>query len=275
MPYIYLVCLMLFCGTCFAGDPQQQKTVVVPANSFLMGCSTGDTLCDEDEGKAGGVKVSVEAFSIFRHETSVDEYRRCVETGLCKRPFDYKRSHYCNFDAPGRGNYPVNCVNWENAEAFCRWSGGRLAYEAEWELAARAGVTTPYPWGNEAANCSNSVMDPGTIHESDEETDGCWRDLSWPRGSFKPNALGLYDMVGGTSEWVMNWYGKNTLKTHYSKGDITGPLTGNTKTIKGGSWDEKYWSQRVSNRYNKPITGNPDLYGSNGIRCVIPLKSEH
>ena len=116
-------------------------------------------------------------------------------------------------------------------------------------------------------------MDPGEPNESDEETDGCWRDLSWPRGSFAPNQFGLFDMVGGTSEWVMNWYLVNAIEQHYSKGDLQGPTMGNTKVIKGGSWDEKYQAQRVSNRFDKPVTGNPDLYGPHGIRCVIPVAS--
>ncbi len=86
-------------------------------------------------------------------------------------------------------------------------------------------------------------------------------------------------MVGGTSEWVMNWYAPNAYARVYAKGDIKGPSMLEAKrmsktalkAIKGGSWDEKQWAQRVSNRFAKPITGNPDLYGSNGIRCVTPI----
>lgn len=248
----------------------EQKTILIPAGIFTMGCSAGDEICDRDEGPEGGVEVFVPSFYIFSHETSVAEYQLCVDSGKCELPFDYIRTHYCNYGAPGRENYPVNCVNWNNAQSYCKWQGGRLALEAEWEKAARAKSNYAFHWGAEPASCKNSVMDPGKLNESDEETDGCWRDLSWPRGSFPPNQFGLFDMVGGTSEWVMNWYAVNAIEQHYSKGDLHGPTIGNTKVIKGGSWDEKYQSQRLSNRFNKPITGNPDLYGSNGIRCVIP-----
>lgn len=242
--------------------------VTIPAGVFTMGCSKGDTLCDDDEGPQGGVEVQVAEFAIDVHETSVAEYRACVTAGACAKPFDYLRTHYCNYDAPGRDNYPVNCVNWNMAQQYCQWRGARLPFEAEWEKAARGGTHTPYPWGFKPASCKTAVMDPGTRNQRDTETDGCWRDLSWPRASFAPNPLGLYDMIGGTSEWVANWYQKDAYAERYHKGDLKGPETGTKKVIKGGSWDEKHWAHRVSNRFAKPVTGNPDLYGSNGIRCA-------
>lgn len=245
------------------------EQVTIEAGSFLMGCSSGDPLCDEDEGPEGGVEVFVPTFSIDIHEASVAEYRSCVESGKCERPFDFRRTHYCNYDAPGRDNYPINCVNWHNASQYCAARGMRLAYEAEWEKAARGGTSSPYPWGSEPSNCKRAVMDPGLRGQPDTSTDGCYRDLSWPRGSFAPNPFGLYDMIGGTSEWVQNWYQADAYVQRYGKGDISGPQTGTHKAIKAGSWDEKHWAQRVSNRFAKPTTGNPDLYGSNGIRCVL------
>lgn len=249
------------------------EQVVVPDGPFMMGCSAKDKLCEADEGPQGGVKVYVPAFAIDIHETSVVEYRACVQSGKCDRPFDFRRTHYCNYDAPGRDNYPVNCTNWEMATQYCAYRGKRLANEAEWEKAARAGTSTPYFWGREPANCQKAVMDPGSVNQPDTETDGCYRDLSWPRGSFPANPLGLYDMIGGTSEWVSNWYQKDAYENLYANGDLTGPSDGQRKVIKGGSWDEKHWAQRVSNRFAKPITGNPDLYGSNGIRCVSDIKN--
>lgn len=251
------------------------EQVTIPAGKFTMGCSANDKLCDEDEGPEGGVTVFVPEFSIDVHETSVAEYRACVVAGQCARPFDYRRTRYCNYNAPGRDNYPQNCVNWNNAKHYCAWRGMRLAYEAEWEKAARGGTVTPYFWGVTQANCKVAVMDPGKQGQPDTSTDGCYRDLSWPRGSFPANSFGLFDMIGGTSEWVENWYQQDAYQTLYSKGLLTFPKSGKRKVIKGGSWDEKHWAQRVSNRFAKPITGNPDLYGSNGIRCVNPGKQNN
>lgn len=244
--------------------------VFIPAGEIKVGCSIGDTQCQEDEGLSGGVLVNVPAFLIDSQETSVAEYRQCVEAGACERPFDYLRTRYCNYDAPGRDDYPVNCVNWNYAKRYCTWRGGRLAYGVEWEKAARGGTNTAHYWGKEQASCKRVVMNPG---ERGEKTYGCWRDLSWPRNSFLPNSLGLFDTIGGTSEWVMDWYDIEVHKNYYAKGKLTGPENGTLKAIRGGSWDEPFWAQRVSNRFAKPPIGNPDLYGSNGIRCVTPTPS--
>ena len=233
------------------------QQTLIPEAKVSVGCSTNDVLCDADEGSQGGVAVVVPAFLIDKQETSVAEYRACVNAEVCDRPFDFRRVHYCNYDAPGRDDYPVNCVNWNNAFAYCQWRGGRLAYEVEWELAARGGTSTPYFWGEEPASCKRAVMDPGKPGESDFETDGCWRDLSWPRNSFSANPFGLYDMIGGTSEWVMDWYDENVHADYFAKQLLRGPAEGKLKVIKGGSWDEKHWAQRVSNRFYKPVTGNP------------------
>lgn len=249
----------------------QQSQALIPGGPYTIGCSPGDEQCDADEGPKRGITVQIDAFRIDRHETSVAEYRRCVEAGVCRHPFTYRRSHYCNYDAPGRDHYPVNCVNWSQAYAFCRWREGRLAHEAEWEVAARAGSPWAQPWGPNPATCDEAVMDPGEPGQADYVTDGCWRDLSWPRGQFPPNLWGLYDVIGGVSEWVMNWYHEGAYREHYAKGDLAGPQSGSKKVIKGGAWDERAWAQRVSNRFSKPKRGNPDLYGSNGIRCVFPL----
>ena len=102
----------------------QQKPLLIPAGKFVMGCSQGDEICDQDEGPKGGIEVFVPSFYIFPHETSVAEYQLCVDSGNCELPFDYKRIHYCNYGAPGRDNYPVNCVNWNNAQSYCKWQGG-------------------------------------------------------------------------------------------------------------------------------------------------------
>ena len=247
------------------------ERVTIPSGGFYFGCSMGDADCQADEGPPGGIYLEIPAFSIDTHEASVAEYRECVAQGFCSKPFDVFRTHYCNYDAPRREDYPVNCVNWHQAREYCAWRGARLAYAVEWEKAARAGSRARFPWGDAPVNCARAVMDPGGPGDLDTETDGCYRDLSWPRGSFAPNAHGLFDMVGGTSEWVMDWYGGEDHTSHYSQDSLLGPEEGERKVIRGGSWDERSRAHRVSNNYAKPMEGNPDLYGSNGIRCVHPL----
>lgn len=243
-------------------------TVTVPAGSFSMGCSTGDPDCDKDEGPPGGVKVFVPAFRIDAYEVSVADYERCLTAGKCTRPKDHRRNGYCNLGAPDRADHPVNCVDWNQALAWCQWQGGRLPYEAEWEKAARAGSTTRYPWGRQVS-CRNAILDDGkTTGSVKGEPDGCGEDRTWPRGSRPPNALGLYDMHGNAGEWTMNWYAPDAIARLYATGKLDRPIEGQRKVVRGGSWDENPPNLRSSFRNVKPPVSGEAVYGSIGFRCV-------
>ena len=266
--------LLMLCLFSFNSHSSQQKQILIPAGKFLMGCSQHDPECDADEGVIGGSQVYVAAFKIDRHETSVEEFRKCVEDGSCDHPFDNQRNQYCNYNAPGRDKHPINCVSWQHAKQYCNWQSGRLLYEAEWEKAARAGVNNQrYPWGNENANCKHAIMDDGQTKTkvSADETDGCGEDRTWPRGSRPGNAFGLYDMNGGIAEWVANWYLPQAIQKLYSQGETHGPGQGQRKVIRGGAWDEQSWALSNSARWAKVPTGHSSLYGSNGIRCGYDL----
>ena len=57
------------------------ERVLIPAETFQMGCSSGDPACENDEGPAGGTAVSVPAFMLDTHEVTVAEYRACGQRG--------------------------------------------------------------------------------------------------------------------------------------------------------------------------------------------------
>ena len=244
------------------------QTVSIPAGVFNMGCSSGDKQCEKDEGKPGGTAVQVNAFKIDKHEVSVADYRHCIKAGKCTRPKDFKRNKYCNYGASGRDNHPINCVDWEQAVAYCSWRGGRLPYEAEWEKAARAGSTSRYPWGQEV-NCKHAILDDGkTMGSVKGEPDGCGEDRTWQRGSRSANKWGLYDMHGNAGEWIANWYAADAIQRLYAAGDLAGPAAGQRKLVRGGSWDENRANLRSSYRNVKfPVSGQA-VYGSIGFRCV-------
>ena len=248
------------------------ETVTVPAGPFPMGCSVNDSDCEKDEGPAGGTSVSVPAFRIDKYEVSVDDFRACIKAGMCTRPKDHERNKYCNFDARQRGNHPVNCVDWDQAFNYCRWKKGRLPYEAEWEKAARGGTTSRYPWGEEVT-CKQAILDDGvTMGSVKGEPDGCGEDRTWPRGSRDANPLGLFDMHGNAGEWTMNWYEPDALTALYAKDDLTGPLLGKQRVVRGGSWDENRPNLRSSFRNVKPPLSGKAVYGSIGFRCAYPDK---
>lgn len=242
--------------------------VTVPAGSFLMGCSTKDKACDKDEGPQNGTVVNVPGFSISTHEVTVAQYRACVEASHCTRPKDFQRNKYCNYAAAGRDDHPINCVDWSEADSYCKWKRHRLPREAEWEKAARAGSTTRYPWGQEV-NCNNAILDDGkTLGSAGDEPDGCGEDRTWPVGKRPANSLGLYDMHGNAGEWTATWYAADAITAMYAKGKLDGPKNGKRRVVRGGSWDENRANLRSSFRNVKPPVSGKSVYGSIGFRCV-------
>jgi sulfatase modifying factor 1 len=143
----------------------------------------------------------------------------------------------------------------EKAPAGVKWDTGyRLPTEAEWEKAARGGVSGKlYAWGTdeistELANYARNKN--GTT----------------PIGSYGANGYGLYDMAGNVWEWTWDWYGdySSTAQT-----DPRGPSLGSYRVFRGGSWDGGAGYCRVAHRYyDSP--GNRLNHGYCGFRSVLP-----
>lgn len=161
---------------------------------------------------------------------------------------------------------PVEMVSWEDAQGFIAKLNDksgiqyRLPTEAEWEYAARsggkkgkyAGTSSETDLGKYAWYDKNSVM---TTH---------------PVGQKKPNGLGLYDMNGNVWEWCSDWFSESTYDDDYIRDRLRNPQgasNGNTRVLRGGSWNFSEWYARTSARlYYVPA----DRYGSSGFRFVHP-----
>jgi len=144
---------------------------------------------------------------------------------------------------------PVVCVDWDQAQAFATWAGGRLPSEAEWEYAARSGGQDwKYPWGDEGATCARAVM-------ADGMDAGCGRDSTWPVCS-KPNGNttdGLCDMAGNVWEWVQDGHHHN-YDGAPTDGSAWEPPTASARVSRGGSWAYYAGDLRAAKR---------DFFGSN------------
>ncbi len=113
--------------------------------------------------------VILKAFHIDRTEVTVDQYRKCVNAGKCLPPGTWDT---CNWGSPDKGMQPVNCVDWHDADTFCRWTGKRLPTEAEWEKAARGADGRSFPWGEQPPDCDHAVM-------AQPSGAGCGQGRSW------------------------------------------------------------------------------------------------
>ncbi|MEO6421630.1 MAG: formylglycine-generating enzyme family protein [Candidatus Nitrotoga sp.] len=133
-------------------------------------------------------------FAIGKYTVTFDEWDACVADGGCRgyKPID---------EEYGRGKQPVVNVSWNDAQSYIEWLSDKtgqtysLPSEHEWEIAARAGTTTEYYWGNELgsknANCR------GCDNKFEKK-----KSIPMPVGSLKPNPYGLYDMYGNVWQWT-------------------------------------------------------------------------
>jgi len=101
-------------------------------------------------------------------------------------------------DASKLPDHPVTQISGEDARAYCKWIGGRLPHIDEWEIAARAGATTAYPWGKEFQPTRANTWN-GRSHLKNTREDGFV--LTSPVRHYPPNAWGLYDVIGNVFEY--------------------------------------------------------------------------
>lgn len=238
--------------------------VRIPAGTFTMGNDK------EGPGDRPAHEVTLtSSFYIDKTEVTADAYQRCVDAGACSaRNVHAKKGHSasvygCNFEKE-RGSHPANCVDREQAEAYCTWAKKRLPSEAEWEYAARGTDERDYPWGKDApVSCTQAVL-------SGIGGDCAQRKGTMVVGSAKDgaSAFGVLDMAGNVFEWVADGYAP------YEAGAQTDPLVplGNKEPsgprkgiLRGGAWDYSAQAAKTTFRTTwMPDAGNASI----GFRCA-------
>ncbi len=236
-------------------SPDQTEEILIPAGEFQMGCDMSNPIETCSPNQKPLHAVYLDAYFIDKYEVTNARYKACVEAGGCTPPWQnnsYTRSHY--YGNPEFDNYPVIRVDWYQAAAFCTWGGKRLPTEAEWERAARGNQDTrKFPWGNLPAD-DTLLNYNNRLHDTDAVG-------SYPGGA-SPD--GLMDMAGNVWEWVNDWYAGAYYKSSPLE-NPPGPLTGEYRVRRGGSWLNKESDMRVAERSLKPPEHWPSAIG---IRCV-------
>ena len=227
-----------------------------------------------DEAPVHRVRIT-RAFLLGQHEVTVGQFRRFLaESGYVPESvadgtggYGYRRDYdpamtprgdafegrdpRYDWRNPGFAqgeDHPVLNVTWNDAMAMAAWLSRkegrtyRLPTEAEWEYACRAGMRTRYSNGDdpqvlrEVANvfdADSAANWPAWQKFAVEGRDGYA--FTAPVGSFAPNALGLYDMLGNAWEWVADWHDDRYYAVS-PQDDPAGPANGSVRVRRGGSW---------------------------------------
>lgn len=243
----------------------QLKWISLPKGSYKMGSEAGNP----EERPVHTVSIS--AFEVTKSEITVDQYRACVQAGvceepqriyqICENPMGFGCTDTCNYGRPGYENHPVNCIPWPQAKAFSDWSGGRLPTEAEWEYLARSGGKDwSYPWGDNHPTCEEVGV--GKMDEDCGSRRTTFPVCSKPKGNSRQ---GVCDLGGNVLEWTEDVWHDN-----YNGAPSDGSAWAGTsyrRVVRGGGWTMDSESVRASYRYNNP---QDTAYSRIGFRVVRP-----
>lgn len=290
------VALILVAGSATAQQslrdcPTCPEMVAIPPGSFTMGVPAGE---HEREGEPGIVRswpadpqhsetISY-AFWLGRYEVTRAQFAAFVEaTGHVTGTSCFTLGTDGKWgDTPGRdwrnpgftqtANDPVVCVSWDDAQAYVDWlkrttgMGYRLPLEAEWEYAARAGSTAARYWGDSRddaclyGNVSDLTLATQYKFEKKAEnfflcSDGYAHTA--PVGQFRPNAFGLYDMLGNVWEWT----GDCLNATFIGPPAIGVPGDCSLRGARGGSWRSPPMFVRAGRRVWDPAELRTSILG--------------
>jgi formylglycine-generating enzyme required for sulfatase activity len=271
-------------GTVFKDCADCPEMVVIPAGSFDMGSPDGEAGRLDWEGPVH--RVNVRAFALGRTHITRGQFAAFVRaTGYdaddrCGRPVVRSGVNWRNPGFPQEDTHPVVCVSLKDARAYAQWLSRRtgnkyrLPSEAEWEYAARAGTTTARFWGespDQACGYANVMDTTGKSQVADVIGDihNCSDGYAYtaPAGTYKPNAFGLYDMIGNAWQWTEDCWregyaGVSTDGSAWRRGNC------GRRVLRGASW----YDGPPKARSAKQAKNDPAIrYENHGFRLVRAL----
>ena len=276
--------------------------VPIPAGEFQMG--SDDRWAYPDDGEGPIRRVRVDAFRIDAYAVSNTRFAEFVDAtghvteaesfgwsfvfggflpddfpptrGVAHAPWwrqvegaDWRRPEGPHSTLEGRDDHPVVHVSWNDALAYCAWTGTRLPTEAEWEYAARGGLDgAVFPWGNDLEPDGQHRMNvfQGVFPQQNTGADGYLG--TCPVDAYEPNGVGLYNVTGNVWEWCADWF-HPTFHTRDTRTNPQGPASGTNRVTRGGSYlchDSYCRRYRVAARNS--LTPDSST-GNTGFRCVV------
>ncbi|MCB1528056.1 MAG: SUMF1/EgtB/PvdO family nonheme iron enzyme [Hyphomicrobiaceae bacterium] len=232
-------------GDTFRDCAECPELVVIPAGRFEMG-SHNKKHTHKNQQPRHAVTIG-KPIAVSTFEITFDEWEACVKAQGCAgyEPRD---------EDWGKGRQPVIRVNWEDASTYVAWlqhktgKQYRLLSEAEWEYAARAGMTTMFHTGDTITTYDANFNARRSFNNGPK---GNYAAKPFQVGHFKPNAFGLHDMHGNLSEWTQDCWHKSYDGAPTDGSSWTSPERGDTcnrRVIRGGSWFREAQDVRSASR---------------------------
>jgi formylglycine-generating enzyme required for sulfatase activity len=277
---------------------------LIPQGAFTMGNSVA---ADTDITDAPTRTVTLDAFYMGKYEVTKAEWDEVRTWGLSNGYTDlaagsgkasnhpvqtitwYDMVKWCNARSQKEGLtpayytndaqttiYKTGSVNVTNAQVKWTANGYRLPTEAEWEKAARGGLSGKrFPWGDTISHSqANYYASSGFSYDSSGSVNNYHPTYATgsmpytsPVGAFAANGYGLFDMTGNVFEWCWDWYGT------YASGSQTNPrgtTSGTRRVFRGGSWDSGADDGRVALRDHEPPGNTDDEFGFRVLRSLAP-----
>ncbi|HEX9618722.1 MAG TPA: formylglycine-generating enzyme family protein, partial [Polyangiaceae bacterium] len=201
--------------------PEPPALVRIPAGEFLMGSPKNEPERDGDEALH---RVRLSEFFLGATAVTNAEYERFD-------PEHERETFEGRLQKDEAAEHPVVNVSWWEAHLYCRWLGGRLPTEAEWECACRAGTATPFAFGK---NVTPEQVNYNGEYPYASGKKGEYRQRTVAVKELAANAWGLCQMHGNVWEWCADWYGEFPIGT--TQVDPVGPAEGGSRVLRGGSW---------------------------------------
>lgn len=254
--YIFIISFALV-ALGLTSEIHAQESVFIQGAWFKPGNPDGDP----DEAPAKYIKVST--FRLSKTEVTNKQYAafltQLIDSGNIRKYINLQGKvgkNRCNIikqgdkyrAEPGFENYPVCFVSWYGAKAYCKYHGGRLPTEVEWEYAARGGrrstVRNLHRKKHQSLlpNYSGST-EPGITAFFKENSEL----HSHPVAQKQPNALNLFDMSGNVAEWCLDNYDTGAYEK-FNRLDPIAKINSKFKVHRGGSWYNSKEMIRVCNR---------------------------